>query len=966
VTPLSSKLATGYRAALGIFLFVLVLIMYFGTNDPTIHIKELLTGWAALVLAGSYMVVTWIARIPLRRPPIFREVLLCLLGFFFVSSLFSEFRAISLLETARFFSLFALYWLASQVFHNTAQVTRFFALFCGAMTLAALYAILQFSGLDPFPWEDTTSDTYTNLPATFGNPNYAAHALILAIVMVIGLYRMGFRWTPWLLPFLFFHLYRTDQRAGWVALAGAAVLVAVGYALLRKPQRPAGAVLTTVSVVAVLGVVALAGAMVWTYTKSGYPFPLDLSLLLRYQSYVSATNMLLDAPVLGHGPAVYGIAYAPYWTPFEQDWFAQEIRMNGHVHNDLIEIGIDGGLAAAGLYLATLLLGICYSLLYVARGTTPQQRTMGFTLAGLFTAFAIDGLFGFNLRVPVTAALFFLLLGVLDGLWAAERDDEKRVPAWQGHGTRVVFLLLLLLGTRHITKDFTGDYHFYTGMRAHAAGELTAAREAYARAESAAPWNWHASRRIAMTLVDEGELAESRAHFNRSLEQNPYYLLTRLPMARASLLLAQQAMQQGADGVAQAKVYLDEARMHAQHFLDAAPRYPIAEETLGRVESIAAILERSFTPNGDPAVANAHWLAARNYLKQAIDHGAENAGDLYRMIARIESSLGDQAGTERALLGAVQADQGRDNRSWELFLAFARESGDFGPMRDALYRMIDELQLAQRDQENEEPVEGLAIAFDWLAAVQLEGYQDVASASEAYRASLNAGPMRPATWSRFAGFAYEHEQVATLKTFIQSNCTMLSAQEIEPLPQVAAVNAVLTGGVDQLDQASRVLLAGVRTHPADNPLQPQEVFGWAARMLHETYQEAAEAGSAPCESALNLGIVSAGIQEFGVADRLFQVAHVCLADERKAITAVHWADTMIRTGRLAEAVSLLEESEEDFPDHVDTQWALAKALGQSGRLEEARAKYDALLQSDALSDEGRARLQAERSALPTS
>ena len=467
-----------------------------------------------------------------------------------------------------------------------------------------------------------------------------------------------------------------------------------------------------------------------------------------------------------------------------------------------------------------------------------------------------------------------------------------------------------------------------------------------------------------MTLVDEGKLAESRSHFNRSLEQNPYYLLTRLPMARASLLLAQQAMQQGAAGAVEAKGYLDEARMHARHVLEAAPRFPIAEETLGRVESIAAIIERSFAPNGDPAVANAHWLEARNYLKQAIDHGAENAGDLYRMIARIESSLGDPAATERALLGAVQADQGRDNRSWELFLTFARESGNFGPMRDALYRMIDELQLAQRSGEDTGADEGLAIAFDWLAAVHLEGYQDITSAGDAYVASLNASPMRPATWSRFAGFAYEQNQVPRLKETILSIHDNLVDSEIESLPQVAAVHAVLTGGVPQLDQASRVLLAGVRTHPADNPLKPLEVYGWAARMLHETYQEAAEEGTAPCECALNLGIVSAGIQEYGVADRLFQVAHLCLTDERKAITAVHWADTMIRTGRVKEAVTLLEECETNFPTHVDTQWALAKALAQSGRHAESHAKYDLLLQSDGLSEEGQARLRAEKAALP--
>src|SRR5690606_13279921 len=134
-------------------------------------------------------------------------------------------------------------------------------------------------------------DTYTNLPATYGNPNFAAHALILAFIMLACLVFSGERRALWLAPLMFFHFYSTDQRAGWIALAGAAFLAGAAWLFLRAPRRPVLSVAGVLTLFAAAGVAAAAGAMYVTHARTGHVFPLDLSLLLRYQSYLSATNM---------------------------------------------------------------------------------------------------------------------------------------------------------------------------------------------------------------------------------------------------------------------------------------------------------------------------------------------------------------------------------------------------------------------------------------------------------------------------------------------------------------------------------------------------------------------------------------------------------------------------------------------------------------------------------------------------
>lgn len=951
-----------YRIALAAFLFTLVLLIYAGTSYPTIHAKQLLTAWAGGALAGSYLVLTSVLRIPLRRPVVFMEVGLCLLGLFFVSSLFSEFRAISLLETARFFSLFTLYWLATQVYETPAQVLRLFSTFCVAAFVAALYAVMQATGLDPFPWNDTTSDTYTNLPATYGNPNFAAHALILAFIMIACLARCGARWGLWLAPLLLFHLYRTDQRAGWIALAGAALLVAIGMLVLRRPKRPVAGVVVAMGLFALVGLSGLVAAMYVTHARTGQLFPLDLSLLLRYQSYVSATKMLFDAPILGHGPAVYGLAYAPYWTPFEQAWFAQETRMNEHVHNDLLEVAIDGGLAAAGAYLTMQVLGMAYGLLMAAQATTPTHRRLGFTFAALFCAFGIDGLFGFNLRVPVTAVLFFLMMGTLDGLWTCGRpaDPPSRFLR-PGQLVRTGFLALLILCTWAETRTFASEYHFYAGKMAHKAAQYEAAEAAYRKAESYAPWNASIIRHRGLLELDRNNFQGALTALEHSLQANPYYMLTHLPMARANLMIAQQDVSPRGEGAEAAVAHLNKARTHAEAVLATAPGFPDAFEVLGRIEAIAAVVNREHAATPDPVIQAGHWERARHYIKEAIDQGPENAGELHRMLMQVELGLGNIDGAESALLGAIQVAP-EEAETWPLFMSFARQHKRFNPMRDALREQIDQGKTIE--VPTEETNARLATAYGWLAAVLQEGLSDVEGALDAHARAVEFGPQRPELWRAFAEFARANQRQTDFDTTLRDTCARIREQGGAPLPQLEAVALALADPAVNLDRASRVLLSGVRSHPNDAEITLEVAYGWSAQILQEAYDALALQGAAPCESALNLAITAASLNQLDLANSRFEMTRACLTDERRAALAVHWADTLLRLQQGEKAIALLDEGEALFPGNLEIRWARARTLAQLNRAGEALILYNGLLKEPELAPEAKRQLEEEIARIP--
>jgi tetratricopeptide (TPR) repeat protein/O-antigen ligase len=951
-----------YRAALGTYLFVLVLVIYSGTNDPTIHIKYLLTAWAAGVLAGSYLLVTWFLRLPLRRPAVFLEVALGLLALFLVSTLFSEFRAISLLETSRFFALFALYWIAAQVFETPAQILRLFTAFCAAMGLAAIYAVMQKTGLDPFPWHDTTSDTYTNLPATFGNPNFAAHALILALIMIVCLVRAGTRWVLWLAPLLLFHFHSTDQRAGWIALAGAALLVTIGLLVLRRPGRSVASVTMVMGLFVLVGLAGFGATMLITQARTGHLFPLDLSLLLRYQSYVSATRMLFDAPFLGQGPAVYGLAYSPYWTPFEQAWFAQEIRMNEHVHNDLLELAIDGGLLAAGLYLAMLVLGMTYGLLLAAQASAPALRSLGFAFAALFCAFGIDGLFGFNLRVPVTAALFFLLMGALDGLWTHARPDVtptgfSRFTPW----LRCAFLLLLLLCTWRETRVFASEYHFRIGTKAQEASQFEVADTAFRKAETYAPWNAAILRRRGLLELDRNNFTGALEVLDRARASNPYYVLTHLPIARANLMLAQRDISPQGAGAEAAVAHLNEARANANSVLVIAPEFPEAFDLLGRIEAISAIVNRDHAANPDPAVQAQYWKEARRYLNLAINQGPKNSGELYRMLMQVELGLGNLDGAEAALIGAAQVAPD-EARTWAIFFDFARQHKRFERMREALRSRIEQLNAMEAPGEAER--DELASAHRWLATLQLEGFADVDAALDAYARSVEFAPQHPELWDAFARFARANQRRPDFDTALRDACTRLRSAGGAPLPQLEAVEAVLADPAANLDQAGRVLLAGVRSYPNDSEIPIEVAYGWALEILQDVYDALAAQGSAPCESALNLGIAAASLNQLELANRRFENARDCLTDDRRVALAVHWADTKIRLQQGEEALALLDTGEAQFPDNLEIRWTRARILVRLNRMDEARVIYDVLLADPELTPEAKVLLEREIALIP--
>jgi O-antigen ligase len=122
-------------------------------------------------------------------------------------------------------------------------------------------------------------------------------------------------------------------------------------------------------------------------------------------------RMIASFPAAGCGFGAFTWVFPTFSSP--------EVRLHyAHAHNDLLQLGAEGGLAALVL-LVTLLVALYRSCLPAFRGALdPLATGAAFGLAALL----VHGLVDFNFHIPANAAMAAVLAGVVFGASCNDRS----------------------------------------------------------------------------------------------------------------------------------------------------------------------------------------------------------------------------------------------------------------------------------------------------------------------------------------------------------------------------------------------------------------------------------------------------------------------------------------------------------------------------------------------------------------
>lgn len=434
----------------------------------------------------------------LRIDPVW-AILILLAAWGVVSTLSSPHRALAVLgQSERLEGLVTLvvyaltYGVTLQVVRKAHDARRVLGALGGVAVALSAYGLVQYAGLD---WADYSLELYAfdlrRAFATFGNPNFFAGLLVLALPVVAAFALGGSSarsravWAVGALA-VGAALFATFTRSAWLAVAVQAAL-AVWLWRRRGGTAPGGgarlALGATIVLVAVLMAVSLASTgerNVLTRLAEGIGgtgSASERSMLVGISAAAIA-----ERPLLGHGPDAFLPAFRLHRSDAYVAAFGADATMN-NAHSWPLQYAVTLGVPGALLLVAAVVASLWRSRRLLGgeaadRGGAPDVVLVGAWLGCL--GFAVQMLF--NVGALGSSLPFVVALGIL----GAPGARVVGLPRPAGPTLAAFSALALLVATAASAALVTADATYLVSRDRYHAGAFAEAAE---RAERAARLN---------------------------------------------------------------------------------------------------------------------------------------------------------------------------------------------------------------------------------------------------------------------------------------------------------------------------------------------------------------------------------------------------------------------------------------------------------------------------------------------
>lgn len=898
------------RPFVALWLFAICIAMYPYSPSPATDVKWLLVVCATplllILLSGQYSNS--------------RQVHFSVAGFALfasvvwlaIAALGAHNRGIAAVAVVHQFAYFVLFLAGRTAVQDVAQFRAVAAWYLAAIGIAALYGFIQRAGLDPFPWDPAivSMQEYRNLPSTFGNPNLAGHALVIAIV--VGVYlAMRRRWFLIPLALAATHLLMTHHRAGILALAGAAILtVSARAAKRRMGVAPAWMFIGAVVSAGVLFALLVGVAANWF----GALPTRDGAFILRANSFYCAARMAADSPLVGHGTGNYEIASVPYWTAYEQENFARADRYDAHAHSEYLNHAAESGLPSVFLYVVFLLALIYRGLDAYFRSAEPDQQRIGIACAALFAGFAIDSTLGFNWRAPVSGAAIALFAGCFDGALRGGAKSPK--PRRIAYNVGVLLLIPLSLVASWLeTQAFRSQMHLMRGKGARLAEENSAAVAELEQSHKRAPWNWVPAYEAARASVAVGDISRAKTWLDVTLALHPNYLPAQIERARFALA------ELGAADMAAVERTRVVASREVERLERLCPYLPEGKEFRGQELMVSA--DTDFNVDRKSALDR-----AANCFADAVAAGARDYGRLMLLAARARDLSGstlEAFSYAKYSLEDLNAPEDAVNKFASLAIGTNEVSVGIVALRT---------RVAALEKHGGNGV-ALALSHNALARLLDAAREDRAVVYGEYEKAIATFSGRDAVWNNFYFFCLRNRM---RDTFIAELAQAVRDSQRQTTDVAKAVADLFENSSPNVASGLTVIAQGMQTVDPYRINPSNEHLAYAAHVLKEAMTRA----SVPAISQLNVGIVLSRTGLSRDAEEVFCGLPQDISEGARRAANIELVYVYMRNDKLAEAERLVSGALTLYPNDPEIELAYARCLFKLNRLREAGEIYGAL------------------------
>lgn len=252
-------------------------------------------------------------------------------------------------------------------------------------------------------------------------------AMALSVIAATGAIALRSRWSLWLpvaIAVAAGVTLLTQSRGPLLGVGPLALLTLVALWRVRLRGRGLWIALVTLILLACIALAALVSGRVaalphivtGVFQGGGTGDP---SVEIRLNLYRAGWRAFSDAPWLGHGWARLMSAPMAYIPPD----FVQLVKPLHHLHNDVLDFAVSGGVAGVAIYL-TILFAPLVAAWRSPRDSLRPARLYG--TAGLTIVYALGGLTDLTFGQEYHTALFVTLNALVLGLF---RAAAPRAPA---------------------------------------------------------------------------------------------------------------------------------------------------------------------------------------------------------------------------------------------------------------------------------------------------------------------------------------------------------------------------------------------------------------------------------------------------------------------------------------------------------------------------------------------------------